>query len=207
MLRVWLTCALATAAVVAAVLLLTDKPDAKADGIRPPEPPPRLSEQEVRTYIELMPEIKRRLGEVAIEFQRARERNDLKVDEAEFGIRSQAIIDSLIEQRHLTRETWEKLQKRVAYAVDVVRATGQDLEVERAGIEERLGMKRALLPKLAREDEREALEKEIRYLEDLLAGKGPPLLDEDRDLVRQYWRALDLAVPRRGPPPKPQEPK
>jgi hypothetical protein len=201
--RVWLTCALATGVVVAVILVLTNKPGAKADGALPPKPPPPLSEQEVRTYVEIMPQITRMFQDLAMEFQRARVMNDGNVDDAAFQIKSQGQVDALLERRHLTRETWDALRKRVEYAVDAVRAVGQ-LEEARPGIEEKIALKKALLVKLGRPDERAIVEKEIKDLEGLLEGKGPPLLDQDRDLIRQYWRALDEAVPPRGPPTRPR---
>jgi hypothetical protein len=204
--RVWLTCALATAVVVAAILVVTSKPAAKADDPAPPKPPSRLSEQEIRTYIEMQPEITRVLGEIVMEFQRERVMNEGNADEAAFKVKSQSAVDALLERRHLTRETWDVLRRRVEYAVDVVRS-GTELEEARPEIEEKIGMKKALLPKLAREDERAMVEKEIKDLEALLEGRGPPLLDEDRDLLRQYWRSLDAAVPPRGPPTKSKKPK
>jgi len=197
--RVWLTCALATGIVIAAVLTFTKRQDAEADGPAPPKPPPALSEQEVRTYVEIMPQITGLFGDLAMEYQRERVRNDGNVDQAAFEIKSQALVDALLERRHLTRETWDTLRKRVEYVVDVVRA-GPELEEARPKIEEQIALKRALAQKLARADERAAVEKEIKDLEALLEGKGPPLLDQDRDLVRQYWRALHEAVPQRGPP-------
>jgi hypothetical protein len=201
--RVWLTCALATGIVVAVILVVTDNPDTKADGPAPPKPPPPLTEQEVRTYVEIQPQITRKLGALAMEFERERIANDGNVDEAAFRIKSQAQRDALLESRHLTAETWDALRRRVEYAVDVVRS-GTELQEARPEIEEKIGMKRALLPKLAREDERAMVEKEIKDLEALLEGQGPPLLAEDRDLVRQYWRALAEAVPPRGPPKRPK---
>lgn len=203
MARVWLTCAFATAGVVVAVLLFRDRPDAGADGPAPPKPPPPLSEQEVRTYVEIQPQITRMLGDLAMEFQRERVMNDGNVDEAAFRIKSQSQVDALLERRHLTRDTWDKLRRRVEYAVDVVRA-GPELEEARPRIEEQIAIKRELLAKLAREDERAMVEKEVKDLEALLEGKGPPLSEQDRDLVRQYWRALDEAVPQRGPPARPK---
>ena len=199
--RIWLTCALATAVVVVAVILVTNRPEAEANGDGPPKPPPPLTEQEVRTYIEIMPQIRQMFGDLAMEFQRERVANDGKADETAFQIKSQAQVDALLESRHLTRETWDKVRKRVEYAVDAVRAVPQLLEA-RPQIEEKIALKKALLAKLARADERAMIEKEIKDLEGLLEGKGPPLLDQDRDLVGQYWRALDEAVPQRGPGPR-----
>jgi len=200
-LRIWLTCAVATGAIVAIVLALGKRGDDKPPVVPPPQAPPPLTEQEVRTYVELNPLITKALGDLAMQFQMERARNNLKVDEAALQVKSQALIDSMIEKRHLTRETWERLRKRVEYAVDVVRSAA-DLEEARAGIEERIQMKQALLDKLAKEDERAAVQKEIDDLNALLTGAGPPLSDEDRELVRQYWRALNDAVPPRGPPKK-----
>jgi hypothetical protein len=202
-LRIWLTCAVATGVIVVAVLTLGKHRDDKPPVPAAPEAPPPLTEQEVRTYVELQPVITKEFGDLAMQFQLARIQNDGNVDEAAFQIKSQALIDSLLEKRHLTRETWEKLRKRVEYAVDVVRS-GPELEEARPDLEEKIRMKQALLDKLAKEDERAAVQKEIDNLKALLEGGGPPLSDEDRDLVRQYWRALNEAVPPRGPPKKPQ---
>ena len=73
-------------------------------------------------------------------------------------------------------------------------------------MEERKRMKEALLLNLAREDEREMVKKEIAELQALLDGGGPALSDRDRELIRQYWKALDAAAPGVGPPQK-EEPE
>ncbi|HEX5136166.1 MAG TPA: hypothetical protein VFY93_04280 [Planctomycetota bacterium] len=202
MLRIWLTCVLATGVIVAVVLALGKRGEEKPSVPTAPQAPPPLTEQEVRTYVELQPQITKELGDLAMQFQLSRVQNDGNVDEAAFQVRSQALIDSMLEKRHLTRETWEKLRKRVEYAVDVVRSV-PELEEARPDLEEKIRMKEMLVGKLAKEDERAAVQKEIDNLKALLEGGGPPLSDEDRDLVRQYWRALNEAVPPRGPPKKP----
>ncbi len=198
--RVWLTCALAAAAVVAVILLLTNRRDADADGPKGIRAPPPLSEQEVRTYIEVMPQLQHILGNIAAEFQAARSRGP--VDEEAFGMKAQAQVDALLGRRHLTRESWQRLSERVEYAVNAVRAAAE-FDTARAGIEERIELKKALLGRLAREDERVGVRKEIAEAEALLAGGGPPLLERDRELIRQYWTALDAAAPQVGPQPKP----
>ncbi len=200
--RVWLTCALVAAAVVAVVLVLTSRPDAVADGPKAPQAPPPLSEQEVRAYIDVMPQIQRMLGDIAVEFEIARRAGP--VDAEAFGEKAQAQVDALLEKRHLTREMWERLSRRVEYGINAVRAAGL-LESERAGMEERKRLKQELLKSLAREDERKLVEKEIREIEALLEGGGPALSDADRELLRQYWKPLDAAAPQVGPPPKPKE--
>jgi len=200
--RVWLTCAIVTAAVVAAVFIftsLTDRPAAEADGQRPPKAPPPLSEQEVRTYLDVMPEIRSELGHIVNEYQRERIRNNGKVDDAGFQIKTQSLIDSILERSHLTRETWHPLSERVEYAVNVLRAEAE-LEKARPEMEQRLKLRKAALATAASDDDRPAAEKEIRDLEARLAGKGQPLSPQDRDLIRQYWSSLDAAVPPRGPP-------
>ncbi len=198
--RVWLTCALVTAAVVAVVLILTNRPAAEADGPRAPKAPPPLSEQEIRTYIDIMPQMTQILKDIAMKFQAGRRPGDA-ADE-ELGVEAQAQVAALLERRHLTPDAWERLQRRVEYAINAVRARDQ-LERERAGMEERKKMKEALLENLAREDERELVRKEIAELQALLDGGGPALTDRDRELIRQYWRALDAAAPQVGPPQKP----
>ena len=200
--RVWLTCAVVTAAVVAVVLVLTNRPAAEADGPRAPKAPPPLSEQEVRAYIDINPQITHILGDVARRFQATRRPGDA-TDDA-LGMQAQAQVAALLERRHLSPEAWERLQRRVEYAINAVRAQDQ-LENERGAMEERKRMKEALLGNLAREDEKEMVRKEIAELEALLEGRGPALSDRDRELIRQYWKALDAAAPGVGPPQKPQE--
>lgn len=199
--RVWLTCALAAAAVVAVVLVLTSRPAAEADGPKAPRAPAPLSEQEVRTYIIVMPQLTNLLRDIAVKFQIARRAGP--VDPDAFG--GEAEVDALLERHHLTRETWQQLSRRVEYGVNAVRAADQ-LEGERDGMEERKRLKEALLVKLAREDERKEVEKEIREIEALLEGGGPPLSEEDRELIRQYWKALDAAAPQVGPQPRDERP-
>jgi hypothetical protein len=198
--RVWLTCALATAAVVVAVLLVTDRPDAEADGPPARRPASPLSEQEVRTYLEVMPRYTEVTGRVALEYQRQRQLNPGKPDTGALAARVGGEIDALLEKRHLTRETWRTLEQRVEYVVNAVRGR-QQFDEERAGMEERLAMKKALLGKLAPND-RAGVEEEIRNLETLLKEGGPPVLEQDVALVRQFWAALDAVVPTRGPPRK-----
>ena len=201
--RVWLTCAFAAAATVSVVLVLSSRPDAEAKGPKGPRPPAPLSEQEVRSYIEVSPRIQGLLGDIAAKFEIGRIQGEAAAEA--LGMQAAAQVDALLERRHLTRESWERLSKRVEYAVNAVRAA-EELEKERAGIEERLHLKKELLKKLAREDERKAVEQEVREVEALLAGGGPLLLDQDRELIRQYWKSLDSAVPRVGPQPRPPPP-
>lgn len=200
--RVWLTCALATGVVVAAVILLTNRPAAEADGQHRPKPPSPLSEQEVRTYIDVMPQLTRTLGDIAAEYQRERVKHGGNLDEAAekaLDIKAQGLVDALFAGRGLTRETWQRLSERVEYAVNALRAL-PELEKARPEIEEQITIKKTLLANLGQADERAMVEKEIGKLEALLEYKGPPLLERDRDLIRRYWRDLDSAVPQRGPP-------
>ncbi len=201
--RVWLTCALATAAVVAVVLVLTNRPAAEADGPLAPKAPPPLSEQEIRTYIDIMPQIRHMLGDIAMKFEIERRAGNGNVDAEAFGAQAQAHVAALLERRHLTPEAWERLQARVEYAINAVRAA-QQLEQERSAMDVRKHMKEELLKSLAREDERALVRKEIAEIQALLDGGGPPLRDRDRELIRQYWGALDAAAPEVGPPRKPQ---
>ena len=109
MLRVWLRCALATAVAVACVILLTG----------PPQPPPPLSEQDVRIYVEVMPQIQRALGEIADKFEVARLQS--RGDAEALGMQAAAQVDALLERHGFTRETWERLSKRVEQAVNNAR--------------------------------------------------------------------------------------
>jgi len=83
-LRVWLRCALATAVAVACVILLTG----------PPQPPPPLSEQDVRIYVEVMPQIQRALGEIADKFEVARLQS--RGDAEALGMQAAAQVDALL---------------------------------------------------------------------------------------------------------------
>lgn len=199
--RVWLTCVLATGVVVASVVLLANKPAANADGPKAPKPPPPLSEQEVRTYIDVMPQLTALFGDIAVEYQRERVQRGGNLDEATekaLDAKAQGLADALLERRGLTRATWQRLSERVEYAVNALRAV-PEIESVRPEIEEKIAIKRKLLSNLGDPGERGIVEKEIADLEALLAYEGPPLLDRDRDLIRRYWRDLDAAVPRRGP--------
>jgi hypothetical protein len=190
--------------VVAVALVLTNRPPAEANGPKGPRAPAALTEQEVRAYIEIAPDIQRKLGDVAAQYEIARRQG--QVDAEALGMQAAAHVDALLERRHLTRESWERLSKRVEYAVNAVRAA-EELERERPGMEERLHLKKELLKRLAREDERKRVEQEIRELEALLEGGGPLLLDQDRELIRQYWKAVNAAAPQVGPQPRPPPPE
>jgi len=196
--RVWITCALVTAAVVAIIVVVTSRRDAEANGADPklPRAPAPLSEQEIRTYIDVMPGIKDGLGRIAVQLQAARVRGT--VDERAFQIKSQALVDSILERSHLTRDSWYQLSERVEYAVNARRAS-EELEKARPELEEKLRLKRAALESLAH-DRRADVEKEIADLERLLASNGPPLSQRDKELVNQFWATLSELVPRRGSP-------
>lgn len=203
MARVWLTCALGTAVIVALALVFKNRPDTDAQA-KGPEAPSPLSEEEVRLYIQIMPRIDEICRNMVPLFQRERVQNKGHVDAEAYGVLPQ--VEALLERHHLTLEDWDRLSKRVEYAVNTIRAAAE-LERSRTDIEEQVKMKKALLPALAQEDQRKDIEKEIGQLEALLSGEGPPLSDQDRELMRRYWRALDAATPRVGPPPKPQPPQ
>jgi len=196
--RVWITCALVTAAVVAIIVVVTSRRDAEANGDDPklPRAPAPLSEQEIRTYLDVMPGIKDGLGRIAVQLQTERVRGT--VDEKAFQIKSQALVDSILERNHLTRDSWFQLSERVEYVVNARRAS-EELEKARPELEEKLRLKRAALESLAH-DRRADVEKEIADLERLLDSTGPPLSQRDKELVNQFWATLSELVPRRGSP-------
>jgi hypothetical protein len=195
--RIWLTCGLLTAVAVTLVLLLRSEPEAEA--AKGPEAPAPLTDAEVRLYIEIMPQITQFCADAAAEFQRQRQAKGVDYEGESLGMAVQAKVDALLEKRHLTRIDWDRISKRVEYAVNTVRAVEQ-LEKSRRSLEEQVAMKKSLLAHLGDQKEREATRKEIESLEALLSGKGPPLSERDRKLIRQFWRSLDAATPQSGPP-------
>jgi hypothetical protein len=196
--RVWLTCFVVTALVVGGVIVFQNRAP-KADGAQLREAPTPLTEDEIRTYIAVMPEIQRILQDVGAEVQAERRRTGGQFDEAAFGVKSRSAVDALLEKYHLTEETWDKLSKRVEYVVEAIRFV-EEREEARPRIEEQITMKKALLANLGKKEDRDQLEKEIEGLEKSLTYEGPPVRQADIDLARQYWRTLDPACPRRTPP-------
>jgi len=119
MLRRWLACAGATAIVVVIVLAVGPRRDAKpAAASEAPLPP---TEQEIRTYVELNPLITKALGDLAMEFQLAHTQDDGAGDEAGCQLKPLELprcprIDTLLAERNLTREDWDRLRRRVEAA-------------------------------------------------------------------------------------------
>jgi len=204
MVRVWLVCAIVVAAVVAAVLLLTSDGGEPQAGPRRPKPPSQLAESELRLYIDVTEEVMnvfRKYADLHTAEMIATQGN---VDEEALGRKSQVEIDTLLEKYHLTRETWRALSDRVEYAVNVIRAE-ETAPARVAEIEEQIALKRELLSKVTDPRDRAMIEEEIRAAEAQLSAGTMPLLDRDKELIRQYWRDLDRLAPRRGAPPKPQD--
>lgn len=201
MARVWIVCALVVAAVVAAVLLLTPGGGDPPAGPRRPQPPSPLQERELRLYVDVSEEMMKLFRKYADMHTAEMIATQGNVDEEALGRRSQVEFDTLLEKYHLTRETWRAVSDRVEYAVNVVRA--EDNAASRAAeIEEQIALKRDLLAKVTHPDDRAAIEEEIRAAEAQLAAGTLPLLDRDKELIRQYWRDLDRLAPQRGAPPK-----
>jgi hypothetical protein len=200
MARIWLVCALAVAGVVGLVLWLTAEDAVKPKPRRQPPYSP-LSEQEVRAYLEVSPRMIQLLGKAAEAHVRRMAENRKEVPDPEGDLQMQAEIDALLERNHLTRETWRRLSQRIEYAVNVVRGEAE-LEKSRAEIEEGIRLKKDLLTTLKEPEARKSVEAEIRAVEARLAGEGPLLAEQDRELIRGYWRDLDATVPHTGAPPK-----
>lgn len=199
--RVWVTCGLATAAVVGAVLLFTNRPDAQANGIKGPPPPAPLAEEEVRAYLLIKPGVNRILSQIAAEFQATRKPG--QDDDEALGAKARAQVDAMLQTQHMTREDWSRLSGRVERVVNLIRAEVEFPEA-RPGIVQRLDMKKNLCKNLGASDPRRAsFEREIREMEDLLANGPPKPDDRDRDLVLRYWEGLREITPTIGPAPKP----
>jgi hypothetical protein len=199
--RIWLTCALATAALVVAAIYLLPKKEPDRAPTRTPPPPP-LKEQEVRLYIEVYPSYTDAMARAALEFQRQRIAGDVNAQAQQ--AETQAAIDALLERFHLAPMQWRAIQDRVEYAFNTVRAADEH-EKMLPTIRNEILVKRQLLEKLGDENDRKVTLDDIAALEARLGAEMPPLRDEDRELIRRYWRDLEPIVPRRGAPP-PRQP-
>lgn len=164
---------------------------------RPPAPSP-LTEQEVRTYIAVGPQIYAVLAAAVPELAPGSE----GVDRAELGRQIRAAVGVILENNHLTHESWNRLSRRVEHAVDVVRWRAEAQE-RNADLDARIQQKEALL-RFAKGKARQPIEADIQALKDQRADEGPALLKRDVDLVRSFWSDLERIVPARGSPPKKQ---
>jgi len=206
MVRVWLVSALVVAAVVALVLYFTSDVKTPHDGPHKLKPPSPLREADVRLYVDVMEEMMNLFRKYADMHTAEMIATQGNVDEEALGQKSQVEFDTLLEKYHLTRATWKALSDRVEYAVNVVRAE-ETAETRKAEIEEQIALKQELLSKVTDPEDRATIEVEIRAAQAQLEAGTLPLLDRDKELIRQYWRDLDRLAPRRGAPPKPQDRK
>lgn len=187
---------LCVAVVVAAVLVFTKSPEPDPRRPQRPPPPSPLTEQEVRTYIAVWP----RINEILAAALGPMAPGSEGVDREELGRQIRAAIAVILENHHLTQEGWHKLSRRVEYAVDVVRwraeAAGRNAELDT-----KIQQKEELL-RLAKDEQREALEADIQSLQAQRRDPGPALRQPDVDLVKSFWSDLDRIVPTRGSPRK-----
>jgi hypothetical protein len=192
--RVWVTCGLVTAAVVLAVLFLTDRPDADADGSVGPSAPAPLTEQDVRTYVLLRPDEDRILREIAGE---ALSRGP--AEHEALGEKARARVDALLQGQHLTREDWRAIRTRVERVVNLIRAE-EEFPAARPGIEQRLDMKKEHLKTLGASDPRRPqVEQEIRDAEMLLENGPMKASEQDKAVARRFWEPLQKWATTIGP--------
>jgi hypothetical protein len=200
--RGWVVSGLIVAVVTAVILVLGGGSPEVGPPKRPgqPQAPSPLSEQEVRTYLAVWPQINQVL---AATLGPMGQRHETGLDEAELGRQVRAAVDAILLDHHLSQEGWSKLRNRVEHAVDVVRWRDEAKE-RNAGLDSRIQQKEALL-ELAEGKAKELLQKDIAALKEQRVAKGPPLLQRDVDLVRSFWADLDRITPARGSPPKDQK--
>ncbi len=194
--RAWVFSGLFVAVVVAAVLILTKKPEPEPDRPKRPPAPSPLTEQEVRTYIAVGPQIYAVLAGAVPEMAPGSE----GVGREELGRQIRAAVGVILENNHLTQESWHKLSRRVEHAVDVVRWRAE-AEARNADLDTRIQQKEALL-RLAKGNARQPIEADIQALKDQRTDEGPPLRKRDVELVKSFWSDLDRIAPARGSPPK-----
>jgi hypothetical protein len=196
--RVWAISGLLVALVVAGILVFRDGPSPKPDPApqgRPAVPSP-LTEQEVRTYIAVWPQLNRIMADVVLKMDPGRG----GVNEEEMGRQAQAATEVVLVDHHLTHETWILLRRRVEHAVDVVRWREEGTE-RNTRLDAQIQQKESLL-RLAKEESRAALEADIEALKAQRADLGPVLSQHDVALVKSFWKDLDRIVPPRGSPRK-----
>lgn len=194
--RVWVISGLLVTVLVVLVLVLTrDSAPEPRRPQRPPAPSP-LTEQEVRTYIAVWPQINAVLAAAVPAMAPGSE----GVDRAELGRQVRAAIGVILENHHLTQESWSTLSRRVEHAVDVVRWR-TEAATRNADLDTKIQQKEELL-RLAKGKAREPIEADIRALKAQRADEGPALLKRDVDLVKGFWSDLDRIAPARGSPPQ-----
>jgi len=196
--RVWVVSGLLVAAVVAGILAFRgSSPGGDPKPRARPAAPSPLTEQEIRTYIAVWPQINRVL---AATLRPMSERHQGGPDQEELGRRVRAAIDAILLDDHLSREAWAKLRRRVEHAVDVVRWRAES-ERRNADLETQIQQKEDLL-ELADGTAQAMLEADIAALKEKQVAKGPPLLRRDVDLIKSFWKDLDRITPARGSPPR-----
>ncbi|MHC4549619.1 MAG: hypothetical protein ACYTEZ_12675 [Planctomycetota bacterium] len=200
MVRVWIVSALVVAAVVAGILIFTGGETPTGGRRKGPPPPSPLMEAEVRTYIAIQPKLLSALYQIAEEVQAQRVERGGSFDQEYFARRSQAVRDAILAEHHVTPESWDRLRRRVEYAVDVLR-WGDEAKQRNADLDVRIEQKEGLL-ELTTGKQRELLEADLEALRRQRAGEGPPLLPRDVELIKSFWSDLAQLAPRRGAPPK-----
>jgi len=198
--RVWVVSGLIVAAVVAGILVFSDgsRPEIDTPRTQPTAPSP-LTEQEVRTYLTVWPQINEVLG-VAVKAMG--DPGAPGVNKKDLGERVRAAVEAILAQHHLNTETWGLLRRRVEHAVDVVRWRSET-KGRNADLDGKILEKQRLL-ELAEGRSKKLLEADIEALQAQRVAGGPVLLQRDVELVQSFWRDLDAIAPTRGSPSKKQ---
>jgi hypothetical protein len=183
--RVWLVAGIVVVVIAAVVILLTREAGGEKKGEPVRQVPTRLTEHEVRTYIDVMPRFLQMLQEAAIEFQR-QPRNGT----TDNGVPDpRAKITALLRRHRLDLKSWDVLRRRVEYVVAVVRFENSAEERE-AALDEAIAQKEQLVS-VASGTAKKTLEEDLKNLEAQRNARGAPIHDGDRELALRFWADLD----------------
>jgi hypothetical protein len=183
--RVWLVAGIVVVVVAATAILLNRDAggEKKAEPVR--QAPTRLTEHEVRTYIDVMPRFHEVLQEAANQFQ-----NRPKNGTTDNGVPDpRAKITALLRRHHLDLKSWDVLRRRVEYVVTVVRFENSAEERE-AALDEAIAQKEQLVS-AASGSMKKTLEEDLKNLEAQRNARGAPIQEEDRELALRFWPDLD----------------
>jgi hypothetical protein len=198
--RPWIVSAVVVAIVAGAVIYFLDRDDETTrGGKRPVAQQPRrapLTEAEVRKYLEVMPQLNDMLGRIAREYEQLRLAG--KTNEA-LGTYSQQRINELLAQCHVSRESFDRLRRRVEGVVDAL-VKEKQLAARREELDRKIAEKEQHLAMVKDEKTRELLQNDIAEYKRQREMPAPTIAPADRELVKSFWRDLEKAVPPTAPP-------
>ncbi|MHC4958661.1 MAG: hypothetical protein ACYTGN_09810 [Planctomycetota bacterium] len=188
MAKAWIVSILVVGVIVGAVLYLTD--DSPPD--RPDSPelraPPPLNEKEIQLYLEVSPELNRRMSELARKYGDARARGEKYEDPEEVA----RWIEVELKRRKMVLADWNAVRQRVEFVVGVMRYE-RDRGQRNARLELDIERTEELVRK-SRGSIRARHEEDLQRLKDQARMQARPIHDESRRLATKYWGQLDRAV-------------